>query len=56
MKKEEAELKLKKYHAKLFAKRTNEKSTSSIDQEFDAFEILRILSKGNAGMNALKVI
>ena len=47
MKKEEAELKLKKYHAKLFAKRTNKNYKPSTDNEFDVFEILGILSKEN---------
>jgi hypothetical protein len=56
MRKEEAELKLKKYHARLFAKRKDKNLKAVNDSEFDAFEILRILSKGNSGMNSLKMM
>lgn len=47
MRKEEAELKLKKYHAKLFSKRKNENPKQTIENDFDVFNILRMLSKGN---------
>lgn len=56
MRKEEAELKLKKYHAKLFAKCINKNSKLTPDNEIDLFEIIRIVSKGNGGMGALKVM
>jgi hypothetical protein len=56
MKKEEVELKLRKYHARLFAKRTSKNSEVANVNEFDAFEILRILSKRNDCMRTLKAI
>lgn len=56
MRKEEAELKLKKYHAKLFSKRKDENTKQAIENDFDVFNIFQIFSKGNAGINTVKGI
>lgn len=56
MKREEVESKLRKYHTRLFSKRTGKNSEAANDNEFDAFEILRTLSKRNDCISRLKTI
>ena len=45
MRQEEAELRLKKFHSKMFAKHAKSNSLTVNDREFDAFNVFEKLSK-----------